>query len=248
MAQIKAVFFDAAGTLFETREPVGKTYARIARAYGIDATAEAINDAFRQTFHDAEPLAFGAGRKPDELRRLEREWWRGLVAKTFAGLGRFIDFDAYFNSLFEFFADPAQWIADPEALPTLKTLRERGLTLGVISNFDYRLYRILDGLALSRWFDSITISSEAGYAKPSAKLFETALQQHRLAPGEALHVGDSEHLDLLGASAAGLAAALIDRKMTECIALAGRIARVSSLGDTIELMRLFQGFCVSDGF
>jgi putative hydrolase of the HAD superfamily len=238
MVPIKAVFFDAAGTLFETRDPVGETYARIARAYGVDTSADAIDAAFRRIFRDASPLAFGPGRKPEELRRLEREWWRDLVAKTFAELGEFSDFEAYFNSLFEFFADPAQWLADPEALSTLRALRERGLTLGVISNFDYRLHRILDGLGLSGCFDSITISSEAGYAKPSAKLFATALRRHQLAPGEALHVGDSEHLDLAGASAAGLAAALINRRLGKQISIADRVAQISSLMATLDAVRL----------
>lgn len=241
MAQIKAVFFDAAGTLFETREPVGETYARFARAYGVDASANAVNVAFRRTFHDALPLAFGEGRKPDELRRLERDWWRGLVQMTFAGLGEFTDFEAFFDSLFEFFADPARWVADAEALPTLSALRERGLTLGVISNFDYRLYRILDGLGLSRWFDSITISSEAGYAKPSPRLFEIVLEQHGLTPAEAIHVGDSEHLDLAGASAAGMAAVLINRKLGEQVSIADRTARVSSLSAAINAVSLFGG-------
>jgi len=239
MAKLKAVFFDAAGTLFETREPVGASYARIARAYGVDTNADAINAAFRRAFHDAKPLAFGPGRGAQELRRLERDWWRDLVARTFSGLGEFTDFAAYFDALFEFFADPAHWIADPEALSTLRMLHERGLTLGVISNFDYRLYRILDGLGLGRWFDSITISSEVGYAKPSAQLFKTALERHRLQPGEAIHVGDSEHLDLAGASAAGLAAVLLDRKLAEPITREGRIAKLSSLSSVIKAMGIF---------
>jgi putative hydrolase of the HAD superfamily len=238
MVKLKALFFDAAGTLFETREPVGHSYSKIARAYGVDASSELINAAFRRVFHDATPLAFGPGRTARELRRLERDWWRDLVSKTFAGFGEFTDFEAYFDSLFEFFADPAHWMADPEALPTLKTLREQGLTLGVISNFDYRLYRILDGLGLASWFDSVTISSEAGYAKPSPQLFEKALESHHLEANEAIHVGDSEHLDLAGASAAGIVAVLINRKMTEPFSIAGRIGRVSSLAGTIELTRL----------
>ena len=239
MAQIKAVFFDAAGTLFETREPVGESYARIARAYGVDASADAIGASFRRAFREALPLAFGVRRKPEELRHLERDWWRSLVTNTFAGLGEFRDFEAFFKSLFEFFADPACWAADPEALPTLGILRERGLTLGVISNFDHRLYRILDGLGLSRWFNSITISSEAGYAKPSAKLFQAALEQHRLAPHEAVHVGDSEHFDLSGAAAAGMGAVLINRRFEKPVSIVGSVAQVSSLRATINAVSLF---------
>jgi putative hydrolase of the HAD superfamily len=240
MGRVKAVFFDAAGTLFETREPVGASYARIARRYSVDASAEDINAAFRRTFHSAGALAFGPGRSPAELRRLERQWWRELVAETFAGLGQFTDFEAYFEELFGFFAEPANWVADGEAAATLSTLRERGFVLGVISNFDFRLYRILDGLRLSLWFDSVTISSEAGFAKPSAKLFEAALERHQLAAHEAIHVGDSEHLDVAGAAAAGLKPVLIDRKLSERIAMANGAARISSLAATIEVAGLFE--------
>ncbi|MBV8771933.1 MAG: HAD-IA family hydrolase [Deltaproteobacteria bacterium] len=235
MAQINAVFFDAAGTLFETREPVGETYARIAREYGVDTTAEAVDAAFRRAFRAASPLAFGPDRKPEELRRLERTWWRDLVAQTFDGSGQFSNFDSYFNSLFEFFSDPAHWAADPEATPTLKALREQGLILGVISNFDYRLYRILEGLRLSPWLESITISSEAGYAKPSPQLFQAALERHRIGPARAIHVGDSEHLDIAGASAAGLAAVLINRGKD--MSTTGGIKQISSLAEIIDLVR-----------
>jgi putative hydrolase of the HAD superfamily len=240
MGQVKAVFFDAAGTLFETREPVGASYARIARRYGVDGRAEDINAAFRRTFHNAGALAFGPGRSAEELRRLERQWWRELVAETFAGLGEFTDFEAYFEELFGFFAEPANWVADGEAASTLSTLRERGVGLGVISNFDFRLYRILDGLRLSPWFDSITISSEVGFAKPSAKPFESALERHQLAAHEAIHVGDSEHLDVAGAVAAGLRPALIDRKLSTRLAMNNGAARISSLAAIIEAARLFE--------
>lgn len=234
---LKVVFFDAAGTIFETRAPVGETYARIAREYGVEATAAQVGAGFRRAFHNAEGLAFGPGRGGPELRAMERRWWREIVTETFAGLGRFTDFDAYFNALFAFFADPNNWRADPQAAPTLERLKRDGLELGVISNFDYRLYRILDGIELGRRFDSITISSEAGYAKPSPKLFEAALARHNVAPDEALHVGDVEHLDMKGAQAAGIAAVLIDRSMKERISVKGRAARISSLDAVIDAAR-----------
>jgi len=231
---LKAVFFDAAGTLFETREPVGLSYARIAREYGVDATAAQVSAAFRRVFHNASALTFGPGHSGQELRRLERRWWHDLVADTFAGFGAFTDFDAYFEALFTFFADPANWVADHEAAAVLDELGKRGFALGVISNFDHRLYPILDGLGLSRHFDSITISSEAGYAKPSVELFNAALDKHSVSPAKALHVGDSEHLDLVGAVGAGIAAILIDRTASVRISLAGRTARIAALSALCE--------------
>ncbi len=231
---LKVVFFDAAGTLFDTRQPVGATYAEVARKYGVDAQVEDVNAAFRRVFHHTPGLAFGPGHSPAELRELERRWWYKLVAESFAGLGTFTDYDAYFEELFARFGSTSTWQIDPASLPTLHKLRERGLVLGMISNFDYRLYGILDGLGLTDQFQSITISSEAGWAKPAAEIFQAAIAKHGIAPHEALHVGDSEHLDIAGAAGVGIAGVLIDPSAAARIAIDGRVARIATLDAVLE--------------
>ncbi len=238
---IRAAFFDAAGTLFEPREPIGRTYARLAREFGVDASEEAVSAGFRRAFGDAPGLAFGPGHPPGDLRRLEREWWRMRVAETFAALGEFADFDGYFDTLFAYFGDPAHWVADDEAAQTLLRLKNSGIKLGVISNFDHRLYRILEGLDLTRHFDTITISSEAGYAKPRRELFEFALSSVGASPRDAMHIGDSEHLDFAAAGAVGMASVLIDRERPlPTPVIAARTARISSLATVIDVARVFE--------
>lgn len=238
---IRAAFFDAAGTLFESREPIAHSYARIARQFGLDAPEEAIAKSFRRAFGSAPGLAFGRGLRHDELRRLERGWWRERVAESFAALGKFPDFDAYFDALFSHFADPHSWIADVEAAPTLLRLKDDGLKLGVISNFDYRLCRILDGLDLTRYFDSITISSEAGFAKPRREIYDAALAHASVAAPDAMHIGDSEHLDFAPAAAIGMAAMLIDRTQgNPAPSIKGRRARICSLASVPEVARRFE--------
>jgi putative hydrolase of the HAD superfamily len=237
---LRVVFFDGAGTLFHTREPAGLSYAKIAESFGLRADERLVSDSFRRAFTAAPGLAFGAGHEAARLRQLEREWWHRLVRSTFAGLGDFADFDAYFDALFAFFADPANWTCDPDAPVLLTALRESGLGLGVISNFDYRIYAILGALGLSRHFDSITISSEAGYAKPAPEIFRMALQRHSSRADQALHIGDSEALDVAGAHAAGVAAVLVDPNSVGPDAAKpepspssseGRCVRVRSLGE-----------------
>jgi putative hydrolase of the HAD superfamily len=134
------------------------------------------------------------------------------VADTFAGLGEFDDFEAYFGALFAFFANPSTWEVAPEAPRLLEKLKELELKLGIISNFDARLYHILSDLGLSGYFDSITISSEAGFAKPHAGIFRTALTKHSVAATDVLHVGDSIPLDVGGANAAGVPVVLVGRR------------------------------------
>ncbi len=234
---LRAVFFDAAGTLFDACEPVGRTYTRIARAHGLKASEEQVTDGFRRAFADASVIAFGPGHSASDLRELERRWWREVVGHTFAGLGPFAQIDECFSDLFAHFANPAHWRIDPEAPRALDRLKQHGLALGVISNFDYRLYAILDGLGLSPYFDSITISSEAGYAKPRREIFDAALSRYRLDAREAIHVGDSIKLDFEPARALGFAAVLIDPQMT-CAMMAGaREARIRSLAYLAETTR-----------
>ena len=243
---IRAVFFDAAGTLFDSREPVGHIYARTAREFGLDASDEAVAAGFRRSFAGSGGLAFGPGHPPAELRRLERDWWRRLVARSFEGLGSFTDFDAFFDRLFAHFADPVNWVVDAEAKPLLSRLKQQGMAVGVVSNFDHRVYRILDGLGLANLFDSITISSEAGYAKPGRELFMTALARHGLTAKEAIHVGDSEQLDVAGATAVGMAAILIDREYPARKSAQGEDltsdlpVRISSLAQVLGLTQKLQ--------
>ncbi len=237
---VKAVFFDAAGTLFDAREPVGHTYARIARQHGLLAGDAAVSEGFRRAFSATPGLAFGPGRSPDEIRRLEHEWWYGLVRRSFDGLGQFDNFDAFFDELFAYFGNPSSWTPLADAHSVLRGLKERNLRLGIISNFDYRLYGILEGLDLRGFFDTVTISSEAGYAKPAGQIFATALSTLGVSSGEAVHIGDSEHMDVRGAQDAGLRAIFIDVEGKATPAIDGEVARVSSLAQMIEVMRLLR--------
>ncbi|HWH78171.1 MAG TPA: HAD family hydrolase, partial [Candidatus Binatus sp.] len=139
---IKAVYFDAAGTLIKTAGRVGESYATIAAKYGKAVTPGDLFERFRTCFDDAPRLAF-PNAPAAEIDKLERAWWKKLVAQIFEPWGRFDNFDEYFDELFDYFAQPIAWALFPEVMDTLAALKSRGVTLAVISNFDSRLLRIL---------------------------------------------------------------------------------------------------------
>ena len=207
---VKAVFFDAAGTLIKPAKRVGESYAAIAAKHGKDVLASDITARFPVCFDLAPCLAF-PGATEASLSALEREWWKQLVERVFEPWSPFENFDEYFAELFAYFAEPGAWSLYPEVPQTLSTLKERRLILGVISNFDSRLVRVLNGLGAGSWFEEIFVSSRVGYAKPDARIFHAALNRHGLKPENAIHVGDSETNDLHGANTAGLRGVLIDR-------------------------------------
>jgi putative hydrolase of the HAD superfamily len=203
---VRAVLFDAAGTLIHLREPVGQTYARFARRHGGTVTAEPLQEAFGKAFRRMPSMVF-PGESIERVAVLEREWWRSLVEDVFRraqGGGKIDDFAAFFNELYDHFATATTWRAAGEAAQALAALRERGLSTGVVSNFDRRLPAILGGLGLAPLLDVVVLPSDAGAAKPSPRIFHLALEHLGVPANRALYVGDDAEHDVEGARQAGL--------------------------------------------
>ncbi len=70
---------------------------------------------------------------------------------------------------------------------------------------------VLEGYGLSRCFDAMTYSDEAGYIKPCRRIFEVALRDLGARPEHTVHVGDHPLLDVYGAKASGCRAILFTK-------------------------------------
>lgn len=232
---IRVVFFDAAGTLFHVRESVGEIYLRYAEKYGIQRTPElvaAANRAFKQAFRQAPPPVFAVDH-PAKLKQCERLWWFDVVHAVFYRIGMFEGFDEYFDEVYQGFAGPEHWALYPDTRSSLESLRRKRLELGIISNFDTRLFGILRGLEIADLVDTVTLSSLAGAAKPSPRIFQRALDEHVADPQEGVHVGDSLEDDLTGARQAQVHAVLIDREKKQQDPSVPSIHRLDDLHEVI---------------
>jgi putative hydrolase of the HAD superfamily len=213
MQRPKVIFLDAVGTLFGVKGSVGKVYSEIAQRFGVEVSADPLERAFLQSFPAAPPPIF-PGTKPQDIPECEFEWWYVISLRTFQQVGvlnQFSDFSAFFTELYTHFATAEPWIVYPDVRPTLKHWQQLGIELGVLSNFDSRVYKVLQALDLAQFFTSVTISTEVGAAKPDPQIFAIALNKHNCPPEAAWHVGDSLAEDYQGAKAAGLRAILIKR-------------------------------------
>ena len=208
---IRAVTFDAAGTLFAVAEPVGATYARSLRRRGLAADPAQVEIAFRSAFAAAPELAF-PGTSGIELDRAERAWWRTIVERSLGDALPPALAEDVGDELYGHYSRASAWRVDREAVATLAWLRSRGFRLGVVSNFDSRLPVLLAELGLAGFFDAIVWSTAAGAAKPDRRIFETLLTTLETSADETLHVGDDEACDLLGARRAGLRALRLDAR------------------------------------
>ncbi|MDD1416432.1 HAD family hydrolase [Dolichospermum sp. ST_con] len=217
MKKPKVIFVDAVGTLFGVKGSVGEIYSQIAADFGVSVSPEVLNKNFFNSFKASPPPIFLDADIKDIPQR-EYDWWRIIALNTFECAGvlpEFVDFPAFFTELYIHFGTPDPWYVYPDVTLALMNWRRLGIELGVLSNFDSRLYLVLQGLGLREYFASITISTQVRAAKPDPEIFHIALNKHKCSPEEAWHIGDSMIDDYQGAKAAGMRGIWINRNSKE---------------------------------
>jgi putative hydrolase of the HAD superfamily len=216
---IKAVTFDVGGTIITPWPSVGHVYAEVAFASGgKKIPPDELNRRFSAAWRKLNQFNHGRGE------------WAALVDETFAGLVAEPPSETFFPGLYQRFARADAWQVFPDVIPALDGLASLGIHLAVISNWDERLRPLLDELRLTKYFETIVVSCEVGFPKPSPVIFEHAAKKLGLAPEFILHVGDSGKHDVEGAMAGGFKALQVMRGGHE-----DADDRVSSL---LELERL----------
>ena len=214
VVELRAVLVDALGTLVELEPP----WRHLAAELGI-AEDERLVAAFR-----AEMAYYRAhaqeGCDEESLADL-RSRCAALLSRE---LGREVGVPELMASL--------RFRAFDDAPSALAELRERGLRLVCVSNWDYALPDVLERVGLLPLLDGVVTSAAVGARKPEPRIFHAALEVAGCDASEALHVGDSSEEDVVGAEAAGIPAVLLDRTgggdIRSLADLPGAIARLGS--------------------
>lgn len=208
MTRIKAIFFDAAGTLLHAHPSVGHVYAEVLARCGPTVDSRLMEQTFRKMFSERR----GERHTVSALENDGYDWWRALVFDALDSLEICLDDrDAFFRELYWRFADADVWRLFPDAMPALLEARGRGLKTALVSNWDVRLRRVIDAMGIRSLFDALVISAEVGVEKPDPDIFRIACERLGVPREEALHVGDSQREDIEGATAAGVHCRLLDR-------------------------------------
>lgn len=207
---LQALTFDVTGTLIHSPR-LGEIYSEILQRHGIaiepDEARRLIGVVWRELACLADPGRDRFTSHPEG----ERGWWRRFVERLCELHGASPPSRFATAELFHRFGTAGGWEVYPEVPKVLAELREQGLRLGVISNWDSRLPGLLDRLGIARYFDAVTYSAAAGVEKPDRRIFLQALRSLGVDPGAALHIGDGRLEDVEGAIAAGLRALHLDR-------------------------------------
>ena len=106
------------------------------------------------------------------------------------------------DKIFDEFTKEKYWKKFDNCDSLLKNLRKKGYIIGAISNFDERLFTIVQNLNMKDYFDFILIPSNSnGYYKPQKEIFFQAIIKSKIdtPKNRILHIGDSLKLDFFAA-------------------------------------------------
>jgi putative hydrolase of the HAD superfamily len=230
-----AVFFDAGETLVHPHPTFPDLFASILRREGHDVDADTIRDRVHVVSD-----RFRAAAEANELwttsPERSRRFWHEVYTIFLADLG-IRDGDGLVDTVYREFTDLANYALFEDVPPVLERLRDAGLVLGVVSNFEEWLERLLERLGVRSFFEVRVISGVEGFEKPDPRIFRLAMERAGVDPSVSVYVGDNPEFDVDPALALGMFPVLIDRRDRYPDAPGTRITSMLDLPSVLGLTR-----------
>lgn len=220
--RLRGVLFDAVGTVMRPDPPAPVVYHNEGRRAGSRRSEPEIVARIKEAWRRRNQEAPESPCPTDAAR--ERAFWRGVVAHVFddlRGAGeptRGTPFDELFERLWRHFGQPSAWRLYDDVAPVWRRLRERGVTVGLASNFDDRLAGVCRGLPPLDDCPHLFCSADVGHSKPGRAFYRHIERALGLEADTLLMVGDDWRCDVAGARAAGWRALHLDRARDASVA------------------------------
>ena len=205
-----AVFFDAGETLVHPHPSFPDLLSEILNREGFDVSPERVRERSHVVFD-----RFRSAAEANELwttsPERSRRFWHEVYAIFFREL-EIPNANGLIDVVYGEFTDLANYRLFDDVPDVLERLRDAGLVLGVISNFEEWLERLLEQLGVRALFDVRVISGVEGVEKPDPRIFELATTRAGVAPERSVYVGDNPEFDVGPALAVRMVPVLIDRR------------------------------------
>ena len=220
MSRYDAVMLDAFGTLIDIDRPFERLQESVRRHLGAEITLAAAERALR-----AEKTYYAGhcheGCDGDTLAELRSRCAAIVLAE--------LEIDAEPELAAALLIDAIAFRAYDDVAPLLSGLAAAGAGVAVVSNWDYSLPEALGSAGIE--VAHVLSSGAIGSSKPDTGIFHAALAALGVAPDRALHVGDTEETDGVGARAAGVDVRIVDRG-----GRTGGADTITALTDVLDLL------------
>ncbi len=208
----KAVFFDWFHTLALFEPPRENLHSQAYREFGIEIPPEKLTRGLLladKGWFEEDVKSRIETRSREEQAELALRYQHTVLSEAGVSASREVLFKIVpkMRQLYQ----GITFVLFDDVLSTLKTLKERRLILGMITNATKDMSSAYRELGLEPYLDFVVSSEEVGANKPAPPIFLAALEKAGVKASEAVHVGDQYELDVVGARGVGINPVLIDR-------------------------------------
>ena len=191
---VDAVLFDFHGTLAQVEDPVAWVVAAAA------ACGAALDRGRATVLADRLVTAGRAGgplphRVPPHLAEYwaDRDLYEHSHRAAYTGLASTVetDVEGLADALYDRLLGPDGWLPYPDTEPTLRTLHDAGIRVGVVSNVGFDIRPHFAAWGLDTLVDAFALSYEVGRCKPDPAIFLRACGMLGADPERTLMVGDT---------------------------------------------------------
>lgn len=140
-----------------------------------------------------------------------REFWTSVYERMLGEL-RVPNDDGLASTLYREFTRMENYVLFDDVRPAIAALRQAGLLLGVVSNFEAWLEDWFGVHELVETFPVRVISGIEGIEKPDERIFRLALERAGVDAVASAYVGDNPEFDVDPPAALGMFPVLVDRR------------------------------------
>ncbi len=230
---IKAIFFDWFNTVAHYDPPREELHSQACREFNVEVSPDALIPgllAADKFFFEENTNSQVGKRSPEEQAEIYYRYQ--VILLTEAGVKANEELVRKIMDRAHQLFKGVRFVLFDDVVPTMKTLKERNLILGLLTNATKDMISVYRKLGLEPYIDVVVTSEEAGHDKPQPPIFLMALERAGVNASEAIHIGDQYQVDIVGARGIGISPILLDRydfspEVTDC-------PRIRTLPEVVE--------------
>jgi putative hydrolase of the HAD superfamily len=235
---IKAVIFDWFNTLARYEPPRELVHSRALHEFGIEVEPVKLIKPLLSAdkyFFDENIVLPVRKRSAEEQVKLYTRYEEILMTEAGLKFAKGLPLKVYRKGK-DIFGDTLDFLLFDDVLPVMKTLKERNLKIGLLTNYAKDMTPLINKLALDPYIEFVVTPYDAGADKPDPQIFRFALKKAGVIADETIYIGDQYKVDIVGAHNADITVALmIDRynlypEIKDC-------PRISSLAEVNKYLK-----------